>query len=84
MRAAQGGVFAQIIGTMACVSEADWALCCGVVVNRLRGDAKYFEPGPAMLRERVGKPIFVVPWLCVVRRRRVASASSSSAASRAA
>ena len=58
-----GGVFAQIIGTMACVSEMDWEACVGIVVNRLRGDPRFFEPGPAILQERVGKPIFVVPFL---------------------
>lgn len=59
----RGGVFAQIIGTQACVSEHDWEMCCGVVVNRLRGDPVYFEPGPRILEERIGKPVFVVPWL---------------------
>jgi adenosylcobyric acid synthase len=58
-----GGVFAQIVGTKACVTEQDWDLCIGVIVNRLRGEAKYFEPGPAMLEKMVGKPIFVVPYL---------------------
>lgn len=59
----KGGVFAQIVGTKALVDAADWELCCGVVVNRLRGDPKYFEPGPTMIQELVGKPVFVVPWL---------------------
>ncbi len=46
-----------------CVSARDWDLCVGVIVNKLRGEAKYFEPGPAMLESMVGKPIFVVPFL---------------------
>ena len=58
-----GGVFAQIVGTKACLSDQDWALCQGVIVNKLRGEAKYFEPGPALLEQMVGKPIFVVPFL---------------------
>ena len=58
-----GGVFAQIVGTKACVSEEDWDLCGAVIVNRLRGERKYFEPGPAILEEMVGKPIFVVPFI---------------------
>ena len=45
-----GGVFAQIVGTKACVSASDWDLCVGVIVNKLRGDEKYFEPGPSMLK----------------------------------
>ena len=59
----KGGVFAQIVGTKACVTEQDWELCCGVVINRLRGETKYFEPGPSMIEEMVGKPVFVVPWV---------------------
>jgi adenosylcobyric acid synthase len=47
-----GGVFAQIVGTKACVSERDWELCAGIVVNKLRGEAKYFEPGPRMIEVR--------------------------------
>jgi adenosylcobyric acid synthase len=58
-----GGVFAQIVGTKMCVSEQDWALCAGVIVNKLRGETRYFEPGPRMLERMVGKPIFVVPFL---------------------
>jgi adenosylcobyric acid synthase len=59
-----GGVFAQIVGTKACVSEHDWDLCAGIVVNKLRGETKYFEPGPRMIRDMVGgdKPVFVVPY----------------------
>jgi adenosylcobyric acid synthase len=59
----KGGVFAQIVGTKACVTEDDWRLCCGIVINRLRGEVKYFEPGPSMIEEMVGKKVFVVPWV---------------------
>eukprot|EP00934_Nitzschia_sp_Nitz4_P000162 Nitzschia sp. Nitz4//scaffold354_size22159//7331//12950//NITZ4_008577-RA/size22159-processed-gene-0.17-mRNA-1//-1//CDS//3329548932//162//frame0 len=58
-----GGVFAQIVGTKMCVSHRDWSLCAGIIVNKLRGDAKYFEPGPKMIEELVGKPVFVVPFV---------------------
>jgi adenosylcobyric acid synthase len=58
-----GGVFAQIVGTKTCLPDKDWDACVGIVVNKLRGEAKYFEPGPAILQEMVGKPIFVVPFL---------------------
>ena len=47
-----GGVFAQIVGTKACVTEADWDACVGIVVNKLRGEAKYFDPGPIMIEVR--------------------------------
>ena len=57
-----GGVFAQIVGTKACVTPADWDLCLvAVLVNEPKGDTKYFAPGPSMLEDMVGKPIFVVP-----------------------
>jgi adenosylcobyric acid synthase len=59
----KGGVFAQIVGTKACVTAHDWELCCGVIVNRLRGEVKYFEPGPSMIEKLVDKPVFVVPWI---------------------
>jgi adenosylcobyric acid synthase len=58
-----GGVFGQIVGTKACLSEKDWSLCKGVIVNKLRGEAKYFEPGPKMLEKMIQKPVFVVPYL---------------------
>lgn len=58
-----GGVFAQIIGTQKCVSKRDWSLCAGIVVNKLRGEPKYFEPGPKIIEDMVGKPVFVVPFL---------------------
>eukprot|EP00978_Attheya_sp_CCMP212_P004301 scaffold9421_cov47-Attheya_sp.AAC.2 len=58
-----GGVFAQVVGTKACLSPEDWDQCCGVVINRLRGEAKYFEPGPSILEKMVGKPIYVVPFV---------------------
>ena len=48
-----GGVFAQIVGTKMCVSEEDWEQCVGVIVNKLRGEAKYFEPGPKMIAVRI-------------------------------
>jgi adenosylcobyric acid synthase len=63
-----GGVFAQITGTKACISNRDWELCCGIIVNQLptgmRGqEAKYFEPGPKLIEDLCGKPVFVVPHL---------------------
>ncbi|KAL3910326.1 MAG: hypothetical protein SGILL_007736 [Bacillariaceae sp.] len=58
-----GGVFAQVVGTRMCVPEQDWEMCVGVVVNKLRGQDKDFEPGPTILERMVGKPVFVVPFL---------------------
>lgn len=59
----KGGVFAQIFGTKECLSETDWDLCRGIIVNKLRGDPAFFEPGPTMIENHVHKPVFVIPWL---------------------
>lgn len=48
-----GGVFAQIVGTKACLPAEDWDHCVGIVINKLRGESKYFEPGPKMIEVRV-------------------------------
>ena len=45
-----GGVFAQVIGTKACLPSSDWELCAGIIINKLRGELKYFEPGPNMIK----------------------------------
>ena len=47
-----GDVFAQIIGTKACLPPSDWNLCVGIIVNKLRGEAKYFEPVQIMTEVR--------------------------------
>jgi adenosylcobyric acid synthase len=44
-----GGVFAQVVGTRACLPAEDWDSCVGIVINKLRGETKYFEPGPKMI-----------------------------------
>jgi adenosylcobyric acid synthase len=49
-----GGVFAQVVGTKACLPADDWDSCAGIVINKLRGEAKYFEPGPKMIEVRIG------------------------------
>ena len=56
-------MFAQVVGTKACCSERDWSLCVGVIINKLRGETKYFTPGPRIIEQMVGKPVFVVPFL---------------------
>jgi len=58
-----GGVFAQVIGTKACLPSSDWELCAGIIINKLRGELKYFEPGPKMIQDLVGKPVYVIPYL---------------------
>ena len=60
----RGGVFAHIVGTLACLSESERRRIIGFVINRFRGDIKLLEPGLAWLEEQTGKPVLgVLPYL---------------------
>jgi adenosylcobyric acid synthase len=60
----KGGVFAHIIGTLACLSESEQARIKGVVINRFRGDLKLLEDGLSWLEAKTGKPVLgVLPYL---------------------
>jgi adenosylcobyric acid synthase len=59
----RGGVFAQVVGTLACMPDHDRARVAGVLVNRFRGDPTLFEDGVAWLEHQTGVPVVgVVPW----------------------
>jgi len=59
----RGGVFAQVVGTLACVSPEQQQLISGFVINRFRGDIALFKNGIDWIEERTGKPVFgVLPW----------------------
>jgi len=58
----RGGVFAQILGTLACLPDNERALVKGVVINRFRGDVALLKPGIDWLEAQMNKPVFgVVP-----------------------
>ncbi len=59
-----GGVFAQLVGTLALLSEDDRARVAGLVINQLRGDPTLLTPGLRELEELTDKKCLgVVPML---------------------
>ena len=59
----RGGVFAQVLGTLALLRPAERALVRGVLVNKFRGDPALFASGVRALRRRSGLPILgVLPY----------------------
>lgn len=64
----KGGVFAQCVGTLACMPPHDRARVKGFIINRFRGDARLFDDGRAWLEQTTGLPVFgVVPWSTSIR-----------------
>ncbi len=60
----RGGVFAQLIGTVMLLEEAERQRIKGLVINKFRGDIKILRPGLKMLEERAGIPVIgVIPYL---------------------
>ncbi|MES2205974.1 MAG: cobyric acid synthase [Pseudomonadota bacterium] len=60
----RGGVFAHIVGTLACLSLSEQERIIGFVINRFRGDIRLLEPGLEWLEKQTGKPVLaVLPYL---------------------
>jgi adenosylcobyric acid synthase len=59
----RGGIFAQIVGTLACLAPEQREQISGFIVNRFRGDIDLFREGVAWIEQKTGKPVFgVLPW----------------------
>ena len=60
----RGGVFAQIIGTIALMKPAEKKLIKGIIINRFRGDLALFESGVTWIEKETGIPVLgILPWL---------------------
>lgn len=60
----RGGVFASIYGTLALLAPEIRANVVGVIINKFRGDRRFFDEGEKIIREQFGVPILgVLPFL---------------------
>ena len=60
----RGGVFAQIVGTLALLRPVERPLIKGILINRFRGRRELFDQGRTWLEENTGVPVLgVMPWL---------------------
>ncbi len=64
----RGGIFAQMVGTLACLPPEDAQRIRALLINRFRGDLALFSDGVEWLRRRTARPVLgVLPWFDHIR-----------------
>jgi adenosylcobyric acid synthase len=59
----RGGVFAQVVGTLACLPPRFQDRVKAVIINRFRGDIDLFKEGVDWIEQKTGKQVLgVLPW----------------------
>ncbi|MBI5593816.1 MAG: cobyric acid synthase [Deltaproteobacteria bacterium] len=60
----RGGIFAQLIGTLACLPPDCRDRIAGFIINRFRGDISLFQDGTRWIESQSGKTVFgTLPWV---------------------